>query len=743
MASIKPNDSLVEMNLVRGTLLHNRYRIIDVLGEGGMGAVYRAVDENLGVEVAVKENFFTSEDYTRQFHREATILASLRHPTLPRVTDHFSIEDQGQYLVMDFIEGEDLRERMDRVGLLSEEDVIVLGVNICDALTYMHSRTQPVLHRDIKPGNVKITPVGDIVLVDFGLAKIIDGDSETTPGARAMTPGYSPPEQYGTARTDSRSDIYSLGATLYEALTGSVPEDALSRLMEQASLSPIRNLNSEVSRKLSGILEKALEVRPEDRFQSSEDFKRALINSTRGSTRRRVVSGSLALKPPPSLDHSELPVWGLQPALTDPGQELPIPVSRELLPNEAIQHPRRRLNPGILALVLLMGLVVGMCSGFYFFLPNLSSSALAAFLPQFSAGAVGLIPPSPTVALSTRPAALTPTPVPSATATNVPKPTSTPTMIEEGLANPGDIRQLEPPPPATYTPTPTATPLGGGGSQIAFASDRTGIPQIWLSDLSGANLHQLTDIPEGACQPDWSPDGSQLVFISPCDRNKEGYQTASLFLINADGSNLRLLPTILGGDYDPAWSPDGKTIAFTSLRDEGRPQIFFLHLDDMSIEPMTEEITNDFMPSWSPDGTKLLFVTTRRGPFQIWFTDLEGEVQQLYSRSGGEKNTSPRMSPNGQVIIFNRVKQEPGVPTLMGTRVENDTYQEFLIFQNWIPSRDADFSPDGVWITFESWPDGQNHDIYIMTHNGVNLQRLTADPADDFDPAWRPLLPTN
>ena len=127
------------MTLQRGTLLHQRYRIVDILGQGGMGSVYRAVDENLGVDVAVKENLFTTEEYSRQFRLEAVILAGLRHPNLPRVSDHFSVGDQGQYLVMDFIEGEDLRQRMERMGTVPEDDAIMVGAAMCDALTYLHT----------------------------------------------------------------------------------------------------------------------------------------------------------------------------------------------------------------------------------------------------------------------------------------------------------------------------------------------------------------------------------------------------------------------------------------------------------------------------------------------------------------------------------------------------------------------------------------------------------------------------
>src|SRR5512136_248094 len=266
-------------NLERGSLLNKRYRIVEVLGQGGMGSVYRAVDENLGVDVAVKENLFTSDEYARQFRLEAVILANLRQTNLPRVTDHFVIGEQGQYLIMDYIEGEDLRQRMERQGVISEEDAILVGAAMCDALDYLHTRKPSIIHRDVKPGNVKITPDGRIYLVDFGLAKIVKGSQATTTGARAMTPGYSPPEQYGTGRTDARTDVYSLGATLYAALAGIIPEDGLARAMDNTQLTPLRKRNSKVSRRLASAIEKAMAVRPEERFQTAEEFKLALATS--------------------------------------------------------------------------------------------------------------------------------------------------------------------------------------------------------------------------------------------------------------------------------------------------------------------------------------------------------------------------------------------------------------------------------------------------------------------------------
>jgi serine/threonine protein kinase len=270
------------MSLEQGQLLRERYRIIEVLGHGGMGSIFRAVDENLGMEVAVKENLFTIDDYARQFRREATILANLRHPNLPRVSDHFSIEDQGQYLIMDYIEGEDLQERLERLGHFEEEEVVFIGASICDALAYMHARDPMVLHRDIKPANIRISPSGGIYLVDFGLAKIMHGNLTTTTGARAMTMGFSPPEQYGAARTDARTDIYSLGATLYTALTGYTPEDSLAQTMDQEELTPVRERNPKVSKRVAEAVEKALQVHPNDRWQLAVEFKNELLKAQSG-----------------------------------------------------------------------------------------------------------------------------------------------------------------------------------------------------------------------------------------------------------------------------------------------------------------------------------------------------------------------------------------------------------------------------------------------------------------------------
>lgn len=171
------------MPLQQGQLLNNRYRTVKLLGQGGFGAVYKAWDINLNKACAVKENLDTSPEAQRQFAREATVLANLSHPNLPRVTDHFSLPGQGQYLVMDYVEGEDLESLQQRLGTVPPGQAIQWVTQVADALTYLHTQRPPVLHRDLKPANIRVTPGGRAMLVDFGLVKIYDPSLRTTMGA--------------------------------------------------------------------------------------------------------------------------------------------------------------------------------------------------------------------------------------------------------------------------------------------------------------------------------------------------------------------------------------------------------------------------------------------------------------------------------------------------------------------------------------------------------------------------------
>jgi eukaryotic-like serine/threonine-protein kinase len=703
------------MILERDSLLQKRYRIVENLGQGGMGSIYRAVDENLGVEVAVKENLFTTEEYARQFRLEAVILANLRHPNLPRVSDHFVIAGEGQYLIMDFIEGEDLRQRMERIGLLPEDEVIHVGAAMCDALEYLHSRKPPVLHRDLKPGNVKVSPDGHIFLVDFGLAKIIQGNQATTTGARAMTPGYSPPEQYGTARTDPRTDVYSLGATLYAALTGVIPEDGLARAMDNAQLTPLRKRNPEITRRLAAAIEKAMEIDPGDRYQSAEAFKIALLNA---KSKTQQLTGTYTIAPPPPDGERN----------SDPARKAAFLTHSIPLEEQAFVSPRKKqmqrttrlirtISGGFLAFLLVSFLLI------LFLAPQLlpvSARSYFPFLPE-----VIFTPTQLEVVLPIASPVLEETPTLEIKSTA----TFNPSMQATQTAN------------AALTQTLAPTPIGGDYLQIAYASTRTGISQIYLTGLVGDQAVPITNMPGGACQPSWSPDGKKLVFTSPCAIKKDSYPESSLFIIDADGGNLQPLPTTPGGDFEPAWSPDGKYIAFTSLRD-GYMQIYSYNVASSSVTRLvkTDLSTAARQASWSPDSKQIVFAYKRVTTYELWLMSAFGlNERQLYLSGDALSNQTPLWSPDGNFILFSQQNTKDFTfPDLYFLKFGEES-SPLKVSLGVVSILDMDYSPDDVWLAYEGGGERGYH-VYYSTPSGGNQARITEDVfSDDFDPAWRPI----
>jgi serine/threonine protein kinase len=693
------------MTLENGFLLKQRYRIEGILGQGGMGAVYRATDENLDIQVAVKENTFFSEEYARQFQREAKILASLRHPNLPRVFDYFVIEQQGQYLVMDFIEGDDLRQWMTREDAIFEIEALHIGIEISNALIYLHSQIPAITHRDIKPGNIKITPAGEVILVDFGLVKQMSDKEVTTTAARAMTPGYSPPEQYGPTPTDHRSDIFSLGATLYASLAGYLPEDSLARITGKAQLTPLENYHPGISPQTIAVIEKAIELRFEDRWQTATAFKQALLDAREAVPREKWTSRYFQI-----VNQNEF---------QSTSNTQPDTFVKKFL--RSIQRPfsvgKVKLEPVgvILGLVILMLIAL------------LSISLLWPEGFQRILGQHLMI--SPTKTLNTL---------------------SNPGVTEEPLVLPIEGTSTPTPQPSSTTDlailealTPVYTPTGGGAGTLAFVSERSGMPQIWLYDMGSGDIAQLTDNKDGACQPDWSPDGTRLVFTSPCQGKRARYPGSSLFIIEVDTGRINALLVSLEGVFDPAWSPDGEWIAYTSLIN-GKMQVMKINLDYFTSLQLSDGSFEDSDPAWSPDGSQLAFVRFR-GINQIWIMDQDGENAVQFTLSGPVDNSNPEWYAKENLILFSQALGAGGPSRqINGMRLKDiGTAEEVLI----IPTNQSDYiplmdnvavSPDGIWIAFDYWYHDVLSDIYIMTFPSTNLTQLTDDPAMDYDAVWQP-----
>ncbi len=265
--------------LKNGEILRNRYKIKKIIGQGGMGSIYLAEDTRLsGRLCALKEvehdktlNKQLNKESQEQFKQEATVLARLDHPNLPKVSDFFSIGER-DYLVMDYVPGDDLRTLMLKAKhqskFLKESEVRKWANQLSDALIYMHNQEPPILHRDIKPSNLKLTPSGLLKLVDFGLVKVLaPGEMTITIIQGQGTALYTPLEQYGGdgSHTDVRSDIYSFGATLYHLLTNTPPADARERFINPDCLVPPKQINSAVSSQMERAILWAMNLHPDQR----------------------------------------------------------------------------------------------------------------------------------------------------------------------------------------------------------------------------------------------------------------------------------------------------------------------------------------------------------------------------------------------------------------------------------------------------------------------------------------------
>ncbi|MCL5054839.1 MAG: serine/threonine protein kinase [Firmicutes bacterium] len=250
-----------------------------------MGRIYLAFDQHFGVNVAVKEmleqfaNPSEKEAGVKHFHTEASILRTLKHPNFPQVFDYFQ-EESRYYLAMEWVEGRNLYQILEtRSSPFTEEELIPIFQQLCEVIKYLHQKG--VIFRDFKPQNIMLTPEGRAVLIDFGIAKIFKSNILTqTMLVSSGSPGFSPPEQYSAGKIDARSDIYSLGATLYYLLTGKIPPDSIDRLINQTQLPPIRDLNESVTPKMANLIERMMKLKTEDRFQDIDEVIQAFAKKS-------------------------------------------------------------------------------------------------------------------------------------------------------------------------------------------------------------------------------------------------------------------------------------------------------------------------------------------------------------------------------------------------------------------------------------------------------------------------------
>lgn len=300
--------------LASGTILDGRYHVDRVIGSGGYASVYRAIDTAYNVERAIKELTDPDPGMHEQFRLEADLLINLQHPNIPR---GYNVFESGKciYFVMDFVHGRDLEELLNESLTLQrrpldEARILHLATEICGALSALHHLSTPVIHRDVKPGNIKVTPEGRPILIDFGLAKLVQRPSMATAvAAQGVSPGFAPPEQYmAKGRTDARTDLYGLGATIYACLTGKDPAEAPARLLAQtgvkhgSGLEPPRTLNPRVSARTEQVILKALELSPAKRYQSAKEMEAQLQEALMSLSQEVIPVEVTALEPNAPID---------------------------------------------------------------------------------------------------------------------------------------------------------------------------------------------------------------------------------------------------------------------------------------------------------------------------------------------------------------------------------------------------------------------------------------------------------
>lgn len=696
-----------------GFILKSRYKIIDLLGKGGMGEVYLAEDQSLANQVAVKVNHNLSPHASAQFIREARLLASLKHPNLPRVIDYFT-ENDSQYLVMDFIPGENLRTIVEQKTPLSTPMVLQWAEQLGNALSYLHTQNPPIYHRDIKPANIKITPKGEVILVDFGIAKTGDPSQETQSGAWGYTPGYAPPEQVSGLRTGPYSDQFSLAATLYYLFAGRPPADSAKRMIGEEELIPLQQLNPTLPPHTVYAIEKAMSIKPEARFSTVQDFIAALCNTTPisdpSSAQNTVVSPFRGAPPMPATGVA-VPAAGTYPPA-----------------------PRRKKSP--LGWIFGAAAVVGLGIGAVLLLSNLAGGSKSAGLPPEPT-----ITPLVIVITSEAPATAPP-------ASQEPTATQAETVATQFELVPTG----EPAPVETEAPSYTAV---GKGGKVAFVSNRQadGFDQIWLMDvvqdangnLLGINPAQLTFSEGNKANPAWSPDGSKLLYSGFTNGfTPNGNPLAmDIFLLDLSVPNAEPIDISRRqrDDKYPSWSPVGDMIVFTSYyRDDGIPQLFMT-------DPQGSQQTRLSLPfaesyaTWTPNAEFLLFVQSTGNLNVVYMRDKYSQYtngENKFDRQSDEGRlgsvSEPNLSLDGAVLAYT---QTNGSKTNIFTAPFADRGKTITALTNSGMDHWPFWSPDGQWLLFSSTRDG-NSEIYIMDKDGGQVTNLTNLASQDKEPAWQP-----
>jgi Tol biopolymer transport system component len=676
--------------MIGRTILH--YEIVEKLGEGGMGVVYKARDTHLDRFVAIKvlpPERVADPERKRRFVQEAKAASALNHPNIITIHDIAS-EGGRDFMVMEYVAGKTLAELIGRKGLKLNE-TLRCGVQIADALAAAHATG--IVHRDLKPGNVMVTGApsgpGLVKVLDFGLAKLTEPEPgelaptqtlqpHTEEGAILGTVAYMSPEQAEGKRVDARSDIFTFGAVLYEMVTG---RRAFQRDSQASTLAailreepkPVSQVVAETPRELEKVITRCLRKDASRRYQHMDDVKLALEELKEESD-----SGALAEQVSLPGRRKRLPRW--------------LPIAAGVLLIAAVAAVVWRLGKPTPAARQPSFTQLTDLSGQELF-PSLSPDAKSFIYASPAAGKWDIYFQR----------------VGGKNAIN---------LTKDSLGN-----STEP----AFSPD---------GERIAFRSDREG-GGIFVMGALGESVKRLTDF---GFNPAWSPDGRQIVCATENIQNPEARFTVSqLWVVDVATGQKRLL--LQGDAVQPHWSPHGYRIAYWATQ-AGQNDIFTVRPNAGPSEkpvPVTSDPPPDWNPVWSPDGKYLYFSSNRGGSMNLWRATIDEPSGKVLGQPEPVTTPSPysghiNISRDGRRLVYvqqaisrniESIAFDPSTEKVAGERV--------AVAKGWV----ADLSPDGKSLVFCSFG-RQQEDIFVIGVDGKGLRQLTDDPHWERHPRWSP-----